>query len=84
MEWSDADGVPVDLETTTIDGQYWISELCRAGGTVRLFDPLSFQPEEIRVYDLMGRRRPEIGPGWNIILWKQGPSLQVERRYVQQ
>ena len=82
--WITETGDSLDIETYTEDGSLWISELCREGGRLRLFDPTagSMQPVEIRVYDLMGRERTEVGPGWNVIVRLQGRSVQVERQYV--
>jgi hypothetical protein len=81
VEWANEFGEPVTVPTTTVGGELRTDSVCRATADPRLFDPFASVPMPVRVFDLLGRQRPNVGPGWNIIL-PMSPLGRTERRYV--
>lgn len=75
-QWFNDLGQGLDIEHEEIPGALWVSELCRAGNRVRLFDPLSSVPIT-RIFDVTGRESAELQPGLNIVVQRQGAQVQV-------
>ena len=84
VAWQTASNTPLSIVTEVVNGELVIDELCRTGGRVRLFDPRSeAQPVVQKVYDLIGRERDELQPGWNVIVTRQGNHVEVTRKFVE-
>lgn len=84
IRWTTASSIQLAILTKTIDGQLTIDELCRTGGRTRLFNPHETLPMVERYYDLVGRERQKLEPGWNVIVRSQGDALWVTRKFVSQ
>lgn len=65
--WFDVDEKPVSPTVRTQSGVVTVTDLCDAGGRVRLFDPLATAPV-VRIYDVLGRQLPSIGDGFNLVV----------------
>jgi len=77
-QWYNDLGQALDIEHEEIPGALWVSELCRAGNRVRLFDPLS-AVSVTRIYDVMGRERTDLQPGLNVVVTRQGAQVRVQK-----
>jgi hypothetical protein len=65
--WFNVEEKPVSPTVRTQSGVVTVTDLCDAGGRVRLFDPLATAPV-VRIYDVLGRQRPSIGDGFNLVV----------------